>query len=101
MGQGETPCSGGGQKGVVIVVLFLAALGGQAGVPHHYGGIIGDLEWEYMAGNQALVHHQDSFVAVGNSSGVLSPGFAGRSQQVKNGIFLLAGKILSRVNESE
>ena len=70
-------------------------------MPHHYGGIIGDLERENMARDRTLAHHESSFVTVCNSGGVLSPGFTGRSQCVKNGIFLLAGKILSRVNESE
>ena len=101
MGQGKASCTSRGQKWVVIVVLFLAALGGQAGVPHHYSGIIGNLEREYVAGNRTLAHHQGPVVTVCNSGGVLPSGFTGRSQCVENVIFLLAGKVLSRVNESE
>ena len=80
MGQGKSAPWYLSGKGMVVAVVCVIALSGQACVAHHHLSIFWNSELEQMGRAGALVDPQAAGGVVGDARGVGSSGFALRGQ---------------------
>ena len=101
VGQGERGIPGTARKGMVVVVVLFASLGGKPGVAHDHPCAIGDPGVQLVGREGSFIDAQPPVIGVGDPGGVGAPGLTRGGQDGNHSGLLFPGKAVLRIQHAE